>query len=371
MTSSTESATRWLFIHSSDEMFGADRVLLDILGCLPSEVRASALVWLPNDLEHGPFPLCERLAEAGIAYEHLPLPILRRANLTPAGIAKLTSTAKALRPSLARVSPGVVYGTTSATLPALRAVPRNSARILLHNQEVWKPREKHLLGRLARRAERIIAISQATRAAMPGFLDDRTVVVPNTTLDQQSLPTYRELTSLPTQPVRYLAAGRWTANKGFDVLLDAWAISAPGALAIAGSPPPTGEGLDLESQLRDNPNSETVTLLGQVDSISAAINESHVIVMPSSWPEPFGLVALEAMSAGRPVVATRVGGLAQFVNDDVGWLVDPRDPSALAATLASVTYEEIVRKGANARVHYEQHFSPQIFQQNWTAAVGL
>lgn len=361
----------WLFVHSSDELYGADRVLLDIIRSLPDAIREHSVVWLPSDLEHGPVLLCEQLTALGIRNHHVPLPIVRRANLNVPGMTTLARRSAAFRAAIGRLKPAVIYGTTSATLPALAAVADTPSRVILHNQEVWKPREGQVLGQLARIAERIVAISAATKDAEPEYLHERTVVVPNTTIDQEALPTYRPLTQLAPQPLRFFAAGRWTANKGFDVLLDAWSISAPGHLSIAGSPPPSGPGLDLPAQLASNPNAHAVSLLGQIDSINSVLNDSHVIVMPSTWPEPFGLVALEAMSAGRPVVATRVGGLQQFVNEEVGWLVEPGDPAALAEVLASITYEDVVRKGAAARQHYSANYSQAQFARNWRAAVGL
>lgn len=361
----------WLFVHSSDELYGADRVVLDIVRSLPEAVRRDVMIWLPSDLEHGPYLLCEQLDALGIRNHHVPLPIVRRANLNPGGMTTLARRSAAFRSAVNKLNPAVVYGTTSATLPALAAIANSEATLILHNQEVWKPKEGQVLGQLARCTQRILAISAATLDAEPDYLHTRTVIVPNTTVDQQTLPTYRPLTELPTNPLQFLAAGRWTPNKGFDVLLDAWALSAPGELRIAGSAPPSGAGLDLPAQLATIPNASSVSLLGQVDSIDSLINDSHVIVMPSSWQEPFGLVALEAMSAGRPVVATRVGGLQQFVNNEVGWLVEPSQPEMLAEVLASITYDEIVRKGANARRHYEDNFSQEQFGRNWRSAVGL
>ena len=79
-----------------------------------------------------------------------------------------------------------MYGTTSATLLTLAALTGAPTRVLLHNQEVWKPKEAQILGRLARNVDRVIAISAATRDSMPQVLQDRTVVVANTT------PTVRD-----------------------------------------------------------------------------------------------------------------------------------------------------------------------------------
>jgi glycosyltransferase involved in cell wall biosynthesis len=171
--------------------------------------------------------------------------------------------------------------------------------------------------------------------------------------------------------LQFLAAGRWTANKGFDVLIDAWGRSAPGELTVVGGPPPSGAALDVPGIVSANPARDTIELIGEVDSIDPLIAASHVVTMPSTWDEPFGLVALEGMAAGRPVMASRVGGLAQFVTDDVGWLVEPGDRAAWASALHSVSYDDVVRKGERARQVYLERFAPARFQAAWRAAVGL
>ena len=69
------------------------------------------------------------------------------------------------------------------------------------------------------------------------------------------------------------------------------------------------------------PHSEIKSLYAQAD----------ICVVPSLWEEPFGMVALEAMAVGRPVIASRVGGLASIVLDgETGFLVPPGDETALA-----------------------------------------
>ncbi|WP_079244698.1 glycosyltransferase [Mycolicibacterium diernhoferi] len=68
--------------------------------------------------------------------------------------------------------------------------------------------------------------------------------------------------------------------------------------------------------------------------IMATFAAAAVAVVPSRWQEPLGLVAVEAMAAGTPVVATRVGALPEVVeHGKTGLIVPPNDPSALAAAL--------------------------------------
>ncbi|MFA7266952.1 MAG: glycosyltransferase family 4 protein [Candidatus Nanopelagicales bacterium] len=363
--------TDLLFVHSSDELYGADRVLGYMLDALTESERARTRVWLPSDLEHGQFPLCEQLRGRGIRVDHVPLPILRRANLTPSGGADLTRRAIAFRAAVGRLNPHLVYGTTSATLPALAALRGTGRRVILHNQEVWKPREAMVLAGLAANVDAVIAISQATRDSMPPALTSRTTVVANTTPDPYAGSNFAALDTLPKNPLRFLAAGRWTANKGFDVLIEAWGSAPAAVLTIVGGPPPSGPALDVPTLVAASLAASTVNVMTEVDSINPLIADSHVVVMPSTWDEPFGLVALEGMAAGRPVVASRVGGLAQFVTEDVGWLVDPGDPDALAQVLSRITYTDVIAKGQRAREVYLDRFAPQRFHAAWRTAVGL
>jgi UDP-glucose:tetrahydrobiopterin glucosyltransferase len=79
---------------------------------------------------------------------------------------------------------------------------------------------------------------------------------------------------------------------------------------------------------------------------------ARVLIVPSRWEEPFGLVAAEAQAAGTPVVAHRVGGLGEIVADGrTGFLVEPGDAAAAAAAVAGVS--RISRAGC--RRHAERH----------------
>ena len=128
-----------------------------------------------------------------------------------------------------------------------------------------------------------------------------------------------------------LFAGKLTNFKGVDVLLDAAAIIAqkdPNVfIPIAGD---GEERANLEAQKATLalPN---VQFLGNVtqDALCRLYNIADVDLVPSRR-EPFGLVAVEAMACGTPVVATNEGGLPDFVNDSVGGLVPVEDARALA-----------------------------------------
>jgi glycosyltransferase involved in cell wall biosynthesis len=144
-------------------------------------------------------------------------------------------------------------------------------------------------------------------------------------------------------------------RKGLRFLLEAAAqVKASGIDAeyrIAGSGPLLEE---LRKLTGDLGLGETVRFDGFVGDAARFLAEVDIFVMPSLF-EGLGVSALEAMAAGKPVIATRVGGLTESVVDGVtGILVPPQDAAALAAAIARlvkdrVTAVEMGRRGA-ARV---------------------
>ena len=128
-----------------------------------------------------------------------------------------------------------------------------------------------------------------------------------------------------------LFAGKMARFKGIDILLDAAATyeaERPNAITVL-----AGDGEErenLKAQVRDL-GLTRVHFLGNVtqDELARLYNIADIDLVPSRR-EPFGLVAVEAMACGTPVVATNQGGLPDFVNDSVGALVNPEDPDDLA-----------------------------------------
>ncbi len=167
-------------------------------------------------------------------------------------------------------------------------------------------------------------------------LGDRGKVIPNGV----DLSEFRD--AMPTRRPRpyVLAMGRHVRQKGFDVLIDAWAevqsrLPHPIDLVIAGDGPERGALLALA---RERNVDDTIEFPGRCDRTgTASLFAGCVAFVLSSCHEPFGIVNLEAMAAGKPVVATNVGGVGEIVDDGVtGILVPAGDASALANALERV-----------------------------------
>jgi glycosyltransferase involved in cell wall biosynthesis len=135
-----------------------------------------------------------------------------------------------------------------------------------------------------------------------------------------------------------LAAARLAPQKGLDTLIEAaraWQDLTPAPLlAIAGSGP-------LHDQLATAaaPLGGNVSLLGQRADVPALLAAATVFVLPSRW-EGQPLILQEALRAGRPIVATRVGGTPDLTGDDAALLVPPDDPAALAEAVRRVLADD-------------------------------
>ena len=132
-------------------------------------------------------------------------------------------------------------------------------------------------------------------------------------------------------------------QKGVDVLLRAFALLPKGSrLRLAGTGPQQDEYRRLASEL----GLDGVEFLGAVERkrLPSLLGEAHVFVLPSRYENlPLGI--LEAMACARPVVATRVGGVGEMVEDGVeGLLVPAGDPDALARALGRLSGDAPLRR---------------------------
>ncbi|MGV1005439.1 MAG: glycosyltransferase family 4 protein [Candidatus Nanopelagicales bacterium] len=144
----------------------------------------------------------------------------------------------------------------------------------------------------------------------------------------------------PTQPdAPLLFAGDLSYDKGVQVLLDAYAqLQAPPPLVLAGRMG-TGDSWQFPpgaQWLGEVPHHEVVALF----------NSARAVIVPSVWADPCPTVVLEAMAAGRPVVAAASGGIVDMVVDGVtGFLVPPGDAAALAGALETLLQHPETARG--------------------------
>jgi len=209
----------------------------------------------------------------------------------------------------------------------------------------------HVVGTWRNRVTRYIALCEFARSKVleAGLRPERVVVKPNFARDRH---VGVDLGG-PRSGALYL--GRLSVEKGVNVLIDAWrTLDVP--IDIIGTGP-------LEARMRSTVG-PAVTMKGFLadDDVTDAMRRSSFVLMPSIVYEGFPMVVAEAFSAGTPILASRIGALAELVEDGVtGLHFHPGDPADLAAKVrwAHDHPAEMAEMGANARRRYERSYTPE------------
>lgn len=204
-----------------------------------------------------------------------------------------------------------------------------------------------------RAVDRFLALTPviATHLSSLGIAPEQVTVKPNAVAD-------------PGSPARkgdgFLFVGRLSAEKGLNLLLNSWTRHpemALGRLTIAGDGPLRHEVESWAAARAD------ITYVGRLTpaAVGDAMRTAAVVVVPSTWGEVCSMVVLEALSHGRPVLATNRGGTPWLLGYDqlqpAGWLVEP-NIEALASALSSAR-SEADGLSAVARSRYTRYFSPE------------
>ncbi len=218
---------------------------------------------------------------------------------------------------------------------------------------------------------RVLAISEAVRSAMLDRReapDRKITVVPNGIFapdPADPAETRRALGIAANTPLAVCAA-RLEREKDIASLISAIGIVKNTVSEVRCLVAGTGsEKAALEGQIERLGLAGTVTLLGFRADATALMAAADLFVLPS-LAEPFGLVLLEAMALGRPVVATRAGGpLEIVVEGETGFLVPPSSPEALADAVKRLIAGPAAarRLGENGRTRFEQRFTAERMAQ--------
>lgn len=323
---------RILHLHKITGISGSERHLLSLLPALRE--RGVDARFLGLDVPGTDAPRFYReLAAAGVPYEQVRCTV----DLNPRMAVEVVRAVRRVGPDLlhTHLVHADIYGSIAsrATRVPLVSSRHNDDRYLLGPF-------RHIDRAFARRARKIIAISDAVRRFLEqAGLPRSKLVTVHYGLD--TLPNAASEVTPPELGIRQdtpllLAIGRLIAQKDHKTLLKAFAAvraAHPEAvLAILGSGPLEAETRRLVSSLGLD---GAVLLPGRIETRDW-LERADVFVHTSRW-EGFGIVLLEAMLAGLPVVATHVSAVPEVVADSLtGLLVDPGDVAALSTALSQL-----------------------------------
>lgn len=207
---------------------------------------------------------------------------------------------------------------------------------LEHWSELLQPNIKRSVDRVARKVyssyDRVLAVSPELSHVIRHHYGTEAEYVPNIVADE--FITHGVAKS-KSALFRFCAVGRLVKLKNFNNLIQAVRIllnlGIKCELTIIGSGP---EYSSLSQLITSLSLENHVVLAGECDrpELIEKVSESHVLVLPSER-ETFGVVLIEAMALGIPVIASNVGGPASIVNDSNGILINPGDVDELAAAM--------------------------------------
>lgn len=223
-----------------------------------------------------------------------------------------------------------------------------------HNvYDTVKSRKQFFVDRLLQRwCRKIAVISHSVRDSVVahGISQQRIVLIHNaidiTQFSEAQPSGIRRELGIGDDTFLYLHVGRLVPQKGVDILLRAFARQEEGVLALA------GDGIDRaahEALARELGIERRAFFLGIRQDIPALMRSADCFVLASRW-EGFGIVLVEAMAAGLPIIATRVDGIQEVVEEGKsGLLVSPEDAEAFAEAMRQMRVDQHRRSSLIAR----------------------
>ena len=335
-----------LFIHQSAELYGSDKTLLLLIKHL-DKTKYQAVVILPNEGE-----LKIELEKEKIKVFITPVLKLYRKMFTPKNIFLFVKNIKIAFEELDVLNKeykfDLVYSNTLAVLLGFFYARKRNIKHLWHVHEIIeKPVVfSTVFRKLLRLKSNTLVVYNSIATQNFWRINKNSKVIWNGLEIPQTIP-YIEINqirqtifSANDSKIIIALVGRISSWKGQQLLLRSFFSLAKDnkniLLTFVGSPPPNQELFlnELRNSISDFKIENQVIIVPFYQEISKIWQSIDIAVIPSIEPEPFGLVAVEAMLAKKPVVATNHGGLKEIVNhNETGFLVNPNDEVALAEAL--------------------------------------
>ena len=374
---------RILYLHAGAEMYGADKVLLELIKGLDRQ-EFEAHVILPND-----GVLVEALRQVGAQVSVLDYPILRRKYFNPKGIADYIRSynfyAKQIALYAREHSIDMVHNNTAAVLEGIYLKRKLKLPLIWHVHEIIvKPKAisdfiNMLMGRYA---DKIVTVSQAVanHIKQSPFIKDSQVEVIYNGVDNavyypMDASSIREKFDIAQDALVIGMIGRVNAIKGQNDFIEAveplLEKNEQAVAFLAGGVFP-GEEWRLEELDKRIASSSVVSQIHRIDyydKTSELYNMFDIFVLPSIKPDSLPTVVLEAMACSKPVVGYNNGGIAEMVVDDKsGYLVKPNRPQELSNAI-SLLLDSSEKREKFGRVGYQRQkelFSLESYIKNFS-----
>lgn len=375
-----------LFLHAGAEMYGADKVMLDLIKSLDKS-KYNPLVILPTD-----GVLVDALKKENIKVVVMPYPIMRRKYFNLKGLVRyaygMVKYTNKITKMARKQHIDLIHTNTAATLEGSFVSKK------LHIPQLWSIHEiivspqimYNVTSKLiSKYASITITDSKAVKDHLDdsGYFKEKTVKVIYNGVDSKRFKPDNDCSylynewNIPKDAKIIGMMGRVNSWKGqADFLKAANMIMAkfPDVYTVFVGAAFKGEEWrekELANAIAKSPYKNRIINKGYRTDSEGIYKLYDVFVLPSINPDPLPTVVLEAMATGKPIVGYKHGGVCEMVNDGYnGLLAEVRNPEDLATKIETLLEDDDKRAkmGANSRKRLLENFSMEAYVQNYSDA---
>lgn len=369
-----------VFIHQSAELYGSDKTLLLLLKYL-DKTKYNAFVILPND-----GLLKTALEKENIKVFIAPVLKLYRKMFTPKNLSKFFFQKKeafSILNELHRLHKiDIVYSNTLAVLAGMLFAKKNNLKHIWHVHEIIVHPKiiAFIFPKLMMRfADLIICNSNATKDNLTKrvrFLESKTIVIYNGAEEINFVNEFinKQKLNFNSNDIVVTLVGRISRLKGHKWLLDTYISNLSDIktlkIVFVGSPVENQEYYleEIETIISQNNLTDVVKILPFTKDLQKIWEFTDIAIMPSTEAESFGMVAVEAMFAQKPVIGSNHGGLKEIIdNEKTGFLIEPNNQIQLADAILKLVKNSELRfqYGKSGFEKAKNQFSVQNYIQNF------
>ena len=376
-----------IFINQSSELYGSDKTLLDLVVGLKNNYAIEPIVILQ---EHG--LLTEELDKNNITYHFLPVLKLHKKMFSFGYLYQLTKdsfkSVRHLRKIAKEENVQVIYSNTfTVMLGVLYALFYKTNHIWHCHEIMTSPKLFVKIYRFLLSTPIVDKVIYNSKTTMDGWVDGSNTIQKKSELVYNGinldivLTSPEEITKLRStlfpmidnDTIIYGNIGRISDRKGIEILIDAFyqvQKTKPNTrLLFVGSPTPGKEDFltEMEEKIMKYKITDKVKFVSFVKNVFPYWEAIDIAVIPSKEPEPFGLVAIEAMLVKKPVIAADHGGLSEIVIDHkTGIKFEPNNLDKLVLAMTNLGKDKalVEEYGNNGNIRVKETFDIKWYVEN-------
>ncbi|MFC4770820.1 glycosyltransferase family 4 protein [Enterococcus hermanniensis] len=377
-----------LYLHAGAEMYGADKVLLELVSGIDKSKFECTIV-LPND-----GVLVKAMKKKGLNVSIIPYPILRRKIFSPIGIIKYAfeyfKYSLMLIKLIKKYQIDIIHINTTAVLEGILIKIITRKKVLWHVHEIiTQPKfiYKIISFLVNKFSDKAVAVSKATKEHLinSGLVDRKKVSVIYNGVDGEVYSPFNPIDylysdfNIPTDSIVVGMIGRvnsWKGQKDFILAMEPLMKENKKiyAVLVGGVFEDEYHFMDDLKQIIQNSKFEERFIVSDFrDDIANIHNFFDIFVLPSTSPDPLPTVVLESMASGKPVVGYRHGGVTEMVVENQnGLLANPNSPKDLGNKIQQLIIDTNKRKkfGENSLERQKKFFDKKMYIYNFENKYG-